>query len=85
MQPNKIVEDNQIEDLNLGTSTDPKIVKLSKKVPEEYKEKYLKLFQSYKDVFVWSYEDLKTFDVNIIQHKIPLGRMQSHTSKSSGR
>ena len=72
LQPNKVVEENQVEDLNLGTYSDPKIVKLSKRVPEEYKEKYLKLFQSYKDVFSWSYQDLKTFDVNIMQHKIPL-------------
>ena len=37
LQPNKVVEENQVEDLNLGTEADPKIVKLSKKVPEEYK------------------------------------------------
>ena len=43
---NKVVEENQVEDLNLGTDADPKIVKLSKKVPEEYKELYQKLFQS---------------------------------------
>ena len=61
-----------MEDLNLGTNVEPKIVKLSKKVPEEYKEKYLKLFQSYKDVFAWSYQDLKNFDISIMQHKIPL-------------
>ena len=67
-----MVEEDQVEDLNLGTYADPKIVKLSKKVPEEYKEKYLKLFQSYKDVFAWSYRDLKNFDVNIMQHKISL-------------
>ena len=72
LQPNKVAEENQVEDLNLGTDVDPKIVKLSKKVPEEYKELYLKLFQSYKDVFAWSYQDLKIFDINIMQHKIPL-------------
>jgi len=72
LQPNKVVEEDQVEDLNLGTYADPKIVKLSKRVPEEYKEKYLKLFQSYKYVFPWSYQDLKTFDINIMQHRIPL-------------
>ena len=72
MQSNKVTEEDQVGDLNLGTYADPKIVKLSKRVPEEYKEKYLKLFQSYKDVFAWSYQDLKNFDVNIMQHKIPL-------------
>ena len=49
LQPNKVVEENQVEDLYLGTNADPKIVKLSKKVPEEYKELYQNLFHSYKD------------------------------------
>ena len=72
LQPSKVVEENQVEDLNLGIETDPKIVKLSRKIPGEYKKQYQKLFQSYKDVFAWSYQDLKTFDINILQHKIPL-------------
>ena len=58
--------------MNLGIDAEPKIVRLSKNISEEYKRKYLKLFQSYKDVFAWSYQDLKTFDVDIMQHKIPL-------------
>jgi hypothetical protein len=28
--------------------------------------------KNYVDTFTWSYEDLKTFDIDIIQHKIPL-------------
>ena len=40
LQPGKVVEENQVEDLNLGTEADPKIVKLSKKLPEEYKKLY---------------------------------------------
>ena len=55
LQPNKVVEENQVEDLNLGTDANPKIMRLSKKVPREYKELYQKLFQSYKYVFAWSY------------------------------
>jgi hypothetical protein len=30
------------------------------------------LFKEFKDVFSWTYEDLKTFDPNIIQHVIPM-------------
>ena len=51
LQPNRVTEETQVEDLNLGTDVDPKIVKLSKEVPEEYKKLYQQLFQSYKDVF----------------------------------
>ena len=30
------------------------------------------LFKEFKDVFTWTYEDLKTYDTKIIQHVIPL-------------
>ena len=32
----------------------------------------MKLFREYKDVFAWTYEDLKTYDTKIIQHVIQL-------------
>jgi hypothetical protein len=28
--------------------------------------------KTFVDIFSWSYEDLNTFDIDIIQHKIPL-------------
>jgi len=30
------------------------------------------LLKKYKDVFVWSYDELRTYDTTIIEHKIPL-------------
>jgi uncharacterized FAD-dependent dehydrogenase len=30
------------------------------------------LFKEYKDVFMWTYEDIKNYDTKIIQHVIPL-------------
>ena len=32
----------------------------------------MKLFREYKDIFAWTYEDMKTYDMKIIQHVIPL-------------
>ena len=49
--PSKVVEENQVNDQNLSMAVDPKLVKLSNKVPKEYKEQYQKLFQIYKEVF----------------------------------
>ena len=35
-------------------------------------EKYLiKLYKEFKDVFSWTYDNLKTFDTKIMQHNIP--------------
>jgi hypothetical protein len=39
---------------------------------KQEKTAFIKLFKEFKDVFSWTYEDLKTFDPNIIQHVIPM-------------
>jgi len=62
----------QVVDCNIGSEKDPQIIKLAKGVPHKYKQRYLDLLKNYMDVFAWSYDDLKTFDTSIIQHKIPL-------------
>jgi hypothetical protein len=62
----------EVEDCNIGTVHNPKMVKLSKFLSVENKNKYTDLLKKYKDVFAWSYEDLKTYDTSVIEHKIPL-------------
>jgi ribonuclease HI len=62
----------EVEDCNVGSNENPKLVKLSKYLPTELKKQYVELIKEYKDVFAWSYEDLKTYDTSIIEHKIPL-------------
>ena len=69
---NKTHQEEEMEDCNLVTQQEPKIVKLFKGVPKNYKERYIDLFKKYMDVFSLSYEDLKTYDKIIIQHQIPL-------------
>ena len=48
------------------------MIKLSKSLPPEQKHKYIELFKEFVDIFAWSYEDLKSYDTSIIQHKIPI-------------
>jgi len=66
------------EDYNIGTLQEPKIFKLSKSLPPVEKLKYIKLFKELIDAFALSYEDLKSYDTNIIQHKIPLKEDHKH-------
>jgi len=60
------------ETINLGTLKNPKIINLGKTLSKEDTKAYLKLFREYQDVFVWSYQDMKTYDTRNIQHTIPL-------------
>jgi hypothetical protein len=61
-----------VTDCNLGTAANPKHVKLSKFLSGKQRARYEKFIKEFIDIFAWKYEDLRTFDVNIIQHKIPL-------------
>ena len=65
-----------IEDYNIGTEENPKMVKLSKTLPPDKKLKYVELIKEFQDVFAWSYEDLKSYDTFVIQHTIPLKENQ---------
>jgi hypothetical protein len=47
----------EVEDCNIGTKEDPKLVNIS---PAQAKIKYVELIKHYKDIFQWSYDDLKT-------------------------
>jgi hypothetical protein len=51
---------------------DPKWVKLSSGLAKEQRDEYLRLLKDFVDVFTWTYEDLRTYDTCIIEHKIPL-------------
>jgi hypothetical protein len=62
----------EVEDCDVGTTKEPRIVKLSKYLPPEIKRKYKDLLGQYKDVFAWSYDELRTYDTSVIEHKIPL-------------
>lgn len=74
--------DKLVRDVNIGIEEDQNVVKLSKVVPKEYQGQYLKLFKSYEDLFTWSYQDLKAFEVDIINHKIHLKEdMKPHKQK----
>ena len=65
--PKMEIVKSDIEECNIGTQTKPKMIKLSKYLPPQEKEKCIQLLKEYQDVFAWSYEDLKAYDTNIIQ------------------
>jgi hypothetical protein len=62
----------EVEDCDVGTKEVPRLVKLSKYLSPEIKRKYAELLRQYKDIFAWSYDELRTYDTTIMEHKIPL-------------
>lgn len=65
-----------IEERTIRTEENPKLKKLSKSLPPDEKLIYIELMKEFRDVFSWSYEDLKSYDTSIIQHTIPLKQDQ---------
>jgi hypothetical protein len=70
--PKLTVNEGDVEDCNIGTQEDPKIIKLSKTLSPEVKQIYIDLMKEFPNVFSWSYEDLKVYDTKMIQHVIPI-------------
>jgi len=57
---------------NIGSPGQPKFINLSAKLSADQNAEYCKLMRQFADVFAWEYSDMKTYDKNIIQHKLPL-------------
>jgi len=61
-----------VEDVNIKTTDKPKLIKQSKSLSLEVKDKFIHLLSKFSDVFVWDYADLNEYDKKIIQHTIPI-------------
>jgi hypothetical protein len=61
------------------------MVKISKYLLAQIKSKYNEFLRKYKDVFSWSYEDIKNYDTSIIEHKIPLNMVLKILDRKSDR
>ena len=64
--------DDEVEECNIGTEADPKVIKIFKNLTKESRERYIQLMKEFHDVFAWTYDDLKVYDPDVIQHTIPV-------------
>jgi hypothetical protein len=60
------------ETINLGTKENPQNINFGMGCSEQERSSFIKLFKAFKYIFAWTYDDLKTFVPNIIQHVIPM-------------
>ncbi|MCO5589255.1 hypothetical protein L7F22_043221 [Adiantum nelumboides] len=71
--PNWLLPNPQeVEEWNLGSEEDPKMIKINKHSKKELKDKAWNLLLKFKDVFAWEHTDLKEVDPEVCQHRIPL-------------
>ena len=65
-------ESEQLRKMNLGTKEDPQYVRINAHISPEQAQEAEALFREYKDVFAWTYKDLKGIPPSIAQHRIEL-------------
>jgi len=56
----------QFEFINIGTNNIPQNVNIGKNFSPPERQSFIKLFKEYKDIFSWTYDDIKTYDTKII-------------------
>lgn len=62
----------QLSKLNLGTNKAPCIMLISVAPSKQFQVKVKQLLSKFKDVFAWSYKELKGIPRSICEHKIEL-------------
>ena len=61
-----------LEEVNMGTLAEPRTISIAKNLPPSTKTELIGLLGEYKDVFAWSYDDMKGLDPKFYQHQINL-------------
>jgi len=66
MKPSEYIE------INIGTETEPRIIKVGKGTYEKEMNNLVNLLKEYRDVFAFTYDELKAYREDVFQHTIPL-------------
>ncbi|XP_074277632.1 uncharacterized protein LOC141601266 [Silene latifolia] len=63
---------DQLKELNLGTTEDPRPIYISALLTKEEEEEYYKLLVEYKDVFAWRYKQMPGLSPKIAVHRLAI-------------
>ena len=79
MQRLLAMEDKQIlphqevtESINLGTKNEKKQVKIGSSLDSLAKKEIIDLLKEYADIFTWSYQDMPSLSIEIVEHQLPM-------------
>ena len=65
-------KDPFVHEHNIGIQSHPKFIFLSTKLTINQRLEFCSLMKEFANIFSWEYSDIKTYDTDIIQHRIPL-------------
>ena len=61
---------DDLEEINIGTTDDPRPIFISKHLSVENKQKYHEFLSANRDVFAWSYEEMPGLDSHVAVHRL---------------
>ncbi len=67
-----LTKDQQLMKFNLGTDAKPQLVKINAHLEIDKVLEIEQLLKEFKDVFAWTYKDLKRIPLELTQYKIEL-------------
>ena len=70
--PDYKISKSKCIDMNLGTKQEPKSIRVFKGMEKLEYEQWLQFFVAHKDVFAWTYKDLRGISPNVCEHRIIL-------------
>ena len=62
----------KLEVVNLGTEDEKREVKIGTTLSVQVRQDLIKLLHKYKDVFAWSYQDMRGLDESVAMHQLPI-------------
>ena len=66
------MKDGDYIEINIGTNDETKIIKVGKGTSEKERNDLVNLVKEYRDVFAFTYDELKYYREDVFQHTIPL-------------
>ncbi|XP_074314436.1 uncharacterized protein LOC141649650 [Silene latifolia] len=76
---------DELKELNLGTTEDPRPIYVSALLTKEDEEEYYKLLVEYKDVFAWSYKEMSGLNPKVAVHRLAIKKGTNPKKKSQRR
>jgi hypothetical protein len=63
---------DELDEINIGMSDDPRPVFISKYLSTESKEEYKRFLFENRDVFAWSYEEMSGLHPSVVMHRLAM-------------
>ena len=68
----KLIKESKIEEVKLFRDANPRTIRIKKNLPNDFKQKLIKLLKKYHECFTWTIPDVLRTDPEITCHKLAI-------------